>query len=582
MSMAQAIDPVTRRVVGGALNAIGKEMGLALYRGAYSSIIRESEDLGAGIFDAQGRTLCESDATPMQFGSIPGNLRGILERLGDDVHDGDVIVHNDPYAGASHSSDICVATPVFWKGEFVAFAANTAHWIDIGGAAPGLNDDVVDVYAEGTLLRAIKLYDAGELNREVERIIFDNVRTPDINRGDLGAQLGSVRLGKRRFLELLERYGAEVVFGTAEAWAQYSEERLRQAISALPDGEYVAEGWLDDDAKNRDVPLKIKVAVRVVGSEIFIDLTGSSAEVATACNVPFEGTTLVSSYFAVRTLLLDQALMEDHVPQNDGIFRPITVHAPSGTIFNPRFPRANTSRFCQGQRLAELVIQALAPAVPERATAGNSAAMTAGAYAIYNEGMDQYQVYVEINEGSYGGRPGRDGLDGIDCLMANTRNNPIEELESHYPLRVERYELRDEQAAAGKWRGGVGIVRETRFLADGFISTQGDRHFEAPQGLFGGDDGLTGSLTKNPGGSSEESLPAKVTAVPMQAGDVLRVVVPNAGGYGDPFAREPELVRRDVADGLVDEETVAEKYGVVLRHGCVDEAGTAALRGSRD
>lgn len=581
MSAQTSIDKVTQRVVGGALDAIAKEMGSALYRGAYSSIIRESEDLGAGIFDSRGQTLCESDSTPMQFGSIPANLRGILERLEGELEDGDVVIHNDPYGGASHSSDICIATPIFWQGELVAFAANAAHWIDIGGAAPGINDDVIDLWAEGKIFRALKLYEGGTLNRQVDRFIFDNVRTREVNRGDLQAQLGSVHLGKRRFLELLERYGADVVFGTAAAWADYSERRLREAIAELPDGEYVAEGWLDDDAKNRDVRLKLKVAVRVSGSEITIDLTGSSPETQTACNVPFEGSTLVSAYFIVRTLLLDQVLVDEHIPQNEGIFRPITVVAPLGTIFNPRFPRACTSRFCQAQRLTDLVIKALAPVVPHLATAGNSAAMLAGAYAIYDKDTDQYEVYVEINEGSYGGRPDRDGLDGVDCLMANTRNTPIEELESHYHLRCERYELRDDDAAAGKWRGGVGIVRETRFLADGFISTQGDRHYEPPHGVFGGDEGLTGSMTKNPGTDGEESLPAKVTAVPMAAGDVLRVIVPNGGGYGDPFERDPQLVARDVADGLVAADSVEAKYGVVLDAGAVDEAATARVRAAR-
>ncbi|MEZ5102427.1 MAG: hydantoinase B/oxoprolinase family protein [Thermoleophilia bacterium] len=572
------VDKVTERVIGGALDAIAKEMGSALWRMAFSSIIRESEDLGAGIFDARGRMLCESDQTPMQFGALSGNVRGILDLLGDDLHDGDVVIHNDPYRGASHSSDICVVTPIFWQGELVAFSANDAHWIDIGGGAPGYNEAALDLWAEGVHLPAVKLYERGALNAQVERLLFANVRTPSINRGDLRAQLASVELGKRRFLELLERYGKDVVLETADRWMDYAERRLREAIAAIPDGDYEAEGLMDDNGVDRDTPVRIRVTVRVRGDGLTIDLTGSHPENPSAFNAPFEGTTSVTAYYVVRTLLLDEVLVGQYVPQNDGIFRPVTVEAPLGCMFNPRFPRGCTSRFTQAQRLADLVIRALAPVLPQQATAGNSASCEAAAYAIFRPEREQYQVYVEINEGSYGGRLGRDGMDSVDCLVANTRNNPVEELESHYLIRTERYELRDDGCAPGRWRGGVGIVRENRFLADGFVSLQGDRHLEPPHGIFGGREGRVGSTTVNPGREDERSIPAKLAGLPMRAGDVIRIVTPSGGGYGDPFQRDPALVLRDVLDGLVTVEEAAAAYGVAVAGAAVDEAATARLR----
>ncbi len=575
------VDKVTERVIGGALDSVAKEMGSALWRMAFSSIIRESEDLGAGIFDAEGRMLCESDQTPMQFGALSGNIRGIIDLLGDDIADGDVIIHNDPYRGASHSSDICVVTPIYWEGEVIAYSANDAHWIDIGGGAPGYNEQAIDLWAEGVHLPALKLYEQGTLNEQVERMLFANVRTPAINRGDLRAQLASVELGKRRFLELVSRYGPTVVIETASRWMDYAEQRLREAIAAIPDGDYEAEGHMDDNGLDRDTPVRIKVTVRVRGDTLTLDLDGTHPESPSAFNAPFEGTTLVTAYYIVRTLLLDEVLIDQYVPQNDGIFRPISVEAPLGCLFNPRFPRACTSRFTQAQRLADLVIQALAPAIPEQATAGNSASCEAAAYAIFLPEREQYQVHVEINEGSYGGRLERDGMDSVDCLVANTRNNPIEELESHYKIRTERYELRDEPAAPGKWRGGIGIVRENRFLADGFVSLQGDRHLEAPHGIFGGAAGRVGTTTKNPRTPEEEALPAKLAGLPMKDGDVLRIVTPSGGGYGDPFERDPALVLQDVNDDLVPGETVEEHYGVIIRDRKIDEQATAALRKAR-
>jgi len=338
---------------------------------------------------------------------------------------------------------------------------------------------------------------------------------------------------------------------------------------------------MDDNGQDRDTPIRLKVTVKVRGDELTLDLTGTHEESPTAFNAPFEGTTQVTAYYIVRTLLLDEVLIDQHVPQNDGIFRPITVEAPLGCLFNPRFPRACTSRFPQAQRLADLVIQALAPVLPEQATAGNSASCEVAAFAVFLPEQEQYQVHVEINEGSYGGRLGRDGMDSVDCLVANTRNNPIEELESHYKIRTERYELRDEPAAPGEWRGGIGIVRENRILADGFVSLQGDRHLEAPLGIFGGSPGQVGTTTKNPGTPEEEALPAKIAGLPMKEGDVLRIVTPSSGGYGTPLDRDPTLVLRDVNDEFVLAETVEELYGVIIHDGILDEEATAALRATR-
>jgi N-methylhydantoinase B len=577
------VDPITLRVLGGAFHATAKEMAGVLFRMSYSSIIRESEDLGAGIFDAEGRELCESDSTPMHIGSLPWYIRGFLNRLDGKIEDGDVIVHNHPYLGASHSPDVAVAVPIFHEGELLGFAAVTAHVLDVGGSFPGINADAFDVYAEAKLYNGLRWYRRGELNRDLDRMIFDNVRTETMNRGDMNAMLAACQLGKERFLRLVHRYGVDVVLSAAYDWMDYSERMLRNEIEKIPDGTYgPIVGWLDDDARNRDVRLRVETRVVVQGDEITIDLTGSHPEVPTGYNVPFEGSLLVSCYYAVRTILLDEVTFPEHVPQNDGVFRPVQVIAPKGTIFNPTFPRACFSRFCQTQRVVDNINLALAEALPDQVTGGNSAGIHFCAYAGFDESAGEYWLYLEVNEGSYGGRSGKDAMDSVDNLMANTRNNPIEELDMRFPMRCDQYELRPEPAAPGKWRGGIGIIRRNRFLVDGTYSCEGDRQTDPPQGVFGGWDGLVASCRKNPDTPLEEVLPAKVTGISFSAGEFIEFREPNAAGYGDPLERDPEAVREDVFDDFTTIELARDAYGVVFadeRMLELDVAATEARRG---
>jgi N-methylhydantoinase B len=574
------IDRVTLRVIGGAFNTIAREMAQMLYRMSNSSIIRESEDLGCGLYDALGNELCESESSPMHIGSLPAYIRGFMRKLAGQLHEGDIIIHNHPYHGASHSPDLAVVAPMFHGGELIGFAAATAHLIDSGAAAPGLNVDLIDVFAEGTLYDSIKLYERGIRNEAVWSILRDSVRTPDANAADIEAMIAAVRTGAERFARPIDKHGRETVMGAAHYWMDYSERRLRAEIARIPDGDYHAESWLDDDGRNWGKPLKVNVTVKKRGDSILIDLTGSADEVETGYNVPFEGSLQVACYYIVRTLLLDEVMTEEFIPQNSGMFRPVSVHAPKGSIFNPHFPRACSSRMAQVQRVLDCVIRALAPVLPERATAGNSAHVMSVSYSGYSAERQQYWVCVEVNEGSYGARRTKDGLDAVDNLMANTRNVPCEEIEMRFPLRVERYELRPDSPGAGEQRGGIGAVREVRFLADGFLSCNGDRTLEAPKGIFGGTDGLPAQIVKNPGGPDEERLPSKSTGRRLKAGDVIRIVGPNAGGYGNPMHRDPQRVATDVADGLISAQTAHDVYGVVLDSatGTVDQAATARLR----
>ena len=578
---AKDIDPITLQVIGGALDTIAKEMGHVLYRMSYSSIIRESQDLGAGLFDADFNTLCESDSTPMHIGSLPGYLRGIQETLHGDWRPGDVVIHNHPYYGASHSPDIAIVAPVFFDGELIGFSANTAHHVDIGAATPGLIIDVPDVYGEGMLFKGLKLYDEGKLNRALWQFIETNTRAPGQVMGDLEAQIASAELGVRRFDELIETYGKDTVISACNQLMDYSETMLRRQIAAIPDGEYTAEGFLDDDGRNRNETLPLKVTVRVAGDGVEVDLTGSADQTPTAFNVPFEGSTKVACYFAFRALLLDTYTTPEYIPQNEGSFRPITVTAPKGSIFNPIFPVAAEARFAPIQRVVDCIIKALAPVVPNNVTAGNSATLSFAAYSGLREDGDIW-VFLEVNEGSYGGRPASDGPDSIDNLLANTRNNPIEDLGMHLPLICDRYELRDDVLPApGKYRGGIGVVKTQRFIYGGVMTHEADRHEDRPWGIHSGHPGHGGRVVRynidNP--DEREALPAKFSGLTTASGDCVEIHTPCGGGFGDPLERDPDSVRADVLDDFSTIEQAFEAYGVVLDDDLnVDAAATDARR----
>ena len=581
--MAKEIDPITLQVIGGALHSIAEQMGNVLYRMSYSSIIRESQDLGAGLFDLDYNTLCESDSTPMHIGSIPGYLHGIEKNIPkSDWKPGDVVIHNHPYFGASHSPDIGIVMPIFYKGELVGFSANTAHHLDIGAATPGLIIDVPDVFAEGMLLNGLKLVEAGKRNETLWRYISGNTRVPGLVMRDLEAQIAAAELGVKRYCELMDTYGRDTVEQAAQQLMDYSERMLRREIAKIPDGDYTAEGFMDDDGRTRDVRLPIKVTVRVRGDDVEVDLTGSSPQVPTAFNVPFEGSTKVACYFAFRALLLDTYTNQEYIPQNEGSFRPVKVTAPLGSIFNPIAPAACEARFNQIQRVVDLIIKALAPVLPEKCTAGNAACLSFASYSGVRESGD-YWVLIEVNEAAMGGRPNSDGPDTIEELMRNTRNNPLEDLAMHIPIICDRYELRDDlPPGAGAFRGGIGVVKAQRVLTPAFITHESERHTDAPWGIFGGQDGTVGRCTiTNPGRPGEvRDMPSKFSGLEVQADDVMTYYSPNGGGYGNPLDRPPVKVLEDVLDGFCTVALAREAYGVIvdLDSETVDMAATDKLR----
>src|SRR5919109_280658 len=441
-----AVDHVTASVIQGALENIAVEMGYKLMRMSYSSIIRESEDFGAPLVDAQGRGLAESaQSTPLQSGRIPGYVRGVLAQTaerGEPIRPGDVIMHNDAYAGASHGPDVAFIVPIFV--------------------------------------------------------------------GDMEAQVAAARIGAERFVGLCERYGSATVEAACDAVMKQSERLMRAAIAKVPDGVYRAETRVDGflasgDPRRRDLP--IVVTLTVAGDEITVDLTGSADQVSDRpINMPFVGSVDIAIWLTIRSILLDTAV-HGHIPVNDGLARPIRIVAPKGSIANPIFPAPTIARFCAGNQVANAVMKALGQAVPSQIAAGIGNLKVLAFSGIKDE---THWVHMEIIEGSYGGRDGLDGMDAVDTLYANTRNNPIEDIESHLPLRVRRYELREDVSGAGKWRGGFGSIREFEYLSDGGGSVEGDGHGHRPWGFDGGAPGQVAALILERADGTTERLPSNV------------------------------------------------------------------------
>jgi N-methylhydantoinase B len=583
--MQTRVDPFLAAVIHGALENIAIEMGHKLMRMSYSSIIRESEDFGAALTDAKGRQLCECTmSTPLQSGPIPGYVEGVLrelERRGDTIRPGDVFMHNDAYAGASHGPDVGFLVPIFHRDNLAGFSVTTAHHLDIGALTPGSCGivDAVDAYAEGLQFKAVRVYDEGKKVEPVWQILRSNIRIADLVVGDMEAQVAAARIGADRYMALLDQYGQETVTGAYEDLLDYSERMMRDAIASIPDGKYNARTYIDGYLDSDDPALKelaIEVTLTVDGSDIHVDLTGTAPQTPNKpINMPLVGTVDCAIWLTLRSILLDSDKF-GAIPQNSGLTRPITIFAPQGCLANPVFPAPVIARFCTGNALADTVMKAIAPAVPEQVSAGIGNLRVMAFSGANNAGP---WVHMEIMEGAYGGRFGKDGMDAVDTLYANTRNNPVEDIESHLPLRVLNYELRENVAGPGQWRGGIGSIRSFEMLEDGAVSVEGDGQRFNPWGFAGGNDGSPANVDLIRADGKIEALPSKIPYRRLSKGDRITAYGPCGGGYGNPMLRAPEDVLEDVLDGLINDQIAKEKYGVViLNERVLDAAATEKLR----
>lgn len=582
--MNDAHDPVELALLRHALEAIVDEMALALMRTAYSPNMKSSLDLATGLCDADGELIAQSLTIPVHLGAIPNALAAVRATYPPPHDPGDIFLLNDPYDGGTHLPDVFLVAPVFaLASELAGYVVAVAHHTDIGGRVAGGNaSDSTEIFQEGLRLPPVKLYDAGREAEGLLRIIERNVRVPRMVLGDLRAQLAACQTGVRGFGALLERYQQRQAEGLARfraragALLDHAERSARAGIAALPNGRYEFEDALDDDGIDPQ-PIPLRVAVTVAGDALTADFTGSAPQVQGAINCPLPFTRSVV-YACVRCLL-DQDL-----PNNGGYFRPISVVAPQGTIVNPLPPAPVAARGLTGFRIANAVFGALSKLAPHRVPACESGGDTGVSIGGYDPDRRPF-VFLEFLHASWGGRPDRDGIDGSASATVNFSNNPLELVEAHYPLRIERYGFVPDSGGPGRHRGGLGLVKEFRFLgARVSLQIRADRQRFRPYGLAGGEPGAPGANHIAQDGTWRR-LPAK-TLVQVTQGDLFRHLLPGAGGWGDPFTRDPALVLLDVREGKVTPDHARSAYGVAVVRSppsgwSVDAAETARLRTAR-
>jgi len=521
------IDPITAEIVKSALVYGSEEMGIAVRNSAYSPNIKERLDHSCALFDRHGRLIAQAEHIPVHLGSLPWGLQRMLEIIRSEhggCRPGEMWVANDPYVTGTHLNDVTVVRPIFQRGDLIGYAANKAHHADVGGAAPGsMPVNAGDLFAEGLIVPPLRLVEGDRVVGETVALFRANSRTPDARSGDLRAQMAGNYTGERRMAELWERYGTATVDAAIERALDDSELRMRAALRALGDGAFEATDYLEDRDGNPAIVIAVKMELR--DGSVRFDYAGTSHQVDFPLNAVF-GVTLSGVHYALR------AVTDPTIPMNDGCFRPVTVHAPLGTLLNPHRPAPVSGGNVEtSMRNAEVVLQALALAAPHRVPACSGGTMSNVMLGGTRPDGRTWAFY-ETNGCGMGARPNGDGVDAIQCHMTNTLNTPIEAIEREYPLRVVRYEIAGDTGGAGRYRGGSGLIRSLELTEGSAQATLlADRHAVRPPGTQGGAAGACGRHTLSRR-DNESKLGAKVS-LSLEPGDVLTIQTPGGGGYGE-------------------------------------------------
>ena len=538
------VSPVDQAVITRALIAAADEMGAKLIRSAHSPVVREAQDCSAAILDKFGRVVAQAELIPIQLGSITHTFKACLEYHPlDTLCEGDFLINNDPYSGGQHLPDIFLFTPVFLEKELIGVTATVVHHIDLGGGAPGLNPNAGDVHEEGITFPPSKYtVEKDWMGGPFERLVRANVRMPEATIGDLNAQFAANAVGAERLRDLCRKFSSEIISVAMNEMLDYSERRIRTAISKAPDGEYFGEAHLDDDGIN-NVPVPIKVQLSIKGDTLNIDFRGTAEQVKSNMNSPF-ASSVSSAIACVKSVLTDP-----DIPFNEGAERAINVKIPYGSILNPR-PRAPVrARLLPSYRVVNAVMKALGEAVPGRVIAPGFD--TTSVCCLSHKSADGYNIYLEIFGGGFGAGPNYDGCDAVDSMLSNCSNIPIESMESDYPFfRVEDYSLRSSSGGNGKFRGGMGFQKTYKILSDDVtFATYGDRFRIAPEGVLGGGAGAQAETFVERGGQVIQ-LESKQQFV-LHEGDILVVRTGGGGGYGLPSERNARLRENDKLSGIL-------------------------------
>jgi N-methylhydantoinase B len=526
-------DPVELEIFKSLFHSIAEEMGAALRRTAFSPNIKERRDYSCAVFDGAGEVVAMGDHMPVHLGSMPMSVRAAVETL--TLNAGDVAILNDPFCGGTHLPDITLVAPVFLGGKSkraskpAFYVASRAHHADVGGTYAGSMGICREIYQEGIRIPPIKLIAGGKLQDDVFRLLLNNVRTPEERQGDLNAQIAACHTGAARLLEITERYGLVRVQRVMDELQDYSEKLMRAFLSKVPHGRYAAEDFLDDDGAGSE-HVRIAVALtfqRAAAGKplVMVDFTGSSPQVAGSINA-VDAITFSACFYVFRCML------QEDVPAAAGLMRPVRMIAPSGTVVNARPPAAVAGGNVEtSQRIVDVLLRALAQAMPERVPAGSSGTMNNLTIGGIDVRTGEPFAYYETIAGGMGARPDRDGVSGVHTHMTNSLNTPAEALEYAYPLRVTEYSLRKNSSGAGKFHGGEGIVREVELLADSEVTLLADRRSRGPYGLQGGDDGAAGRTQVVHLDGTRQILPGK-TSMRLKKGERVRIESPGGGGWG--------------------------------------------------
>ncbi len=554
--MRQGTDPVTREIIKNALMGAADTMALTVVRTARSAVIKDGMDFSTALFTADGQQVAQGLTLPAHLGSMAPALEGVRNAFGDDVHPGDVFANNDPYEGGSHLPDIFLFKPIFVHDTHIGWSCCIGHQTDIGGRVAGGNAcDNTEIYQEGLLIPPIKLYEAGVLNRAVWRILEKNVRVPEKVLGDVQALLAAVRFGERDLLRLVDEYGLEELKGYMADILDTTEQLTRAEFAALPHGEWEFTDYIDNDGIDLR-PIAIHAKVKIEGDEVFVDFAGTSPQAKGSINPNFAYTK--SQVYAVMKCLIDPAIQS-----NSGFFRPFHITAPEGCFVNPQHPAPVAARGLAGFRICHALFGAMAQALPGKvpgAWGGGEVGLSFGGYHPDRKAW----VYLEFNnDGPRGGGPYIDGADGLAAPIHNMANTPIESIEADQPLLVEQFGLVADTGGAGKYRGGLGIVRQFRVLAEeATFQLRSDRTDFLPWGAEGGKPGTPTKNYLNPDTENRE-LPGK-HLMTLKKGDVYRLIQAGAGGYGDPLDRDAAAVLEDVRQEKLTVDHVRREYGVVV------------------
>jgi N-methylhydantoinase B len=539
---AHAIDSITAEVISRHLLSISEEMAATLIRTSFSPNIKERADCSTAIFDRQGRVIAQAQRVPIHLGSMIGAVDAVKQRYPlDEIRPGDMFVANDPYTGGgSHLPDINIIAPVFWRDEIVAYVANIAHHADVGGMVAGSEAAVCrSIFQEGLRIPPVRILNAGKVNRDVLDIILLNSRTPDERNGDLRAQFAANVTGIRSVQALFDRYG-EATESTINAYLTFTRKRFEVAIGKIKPGTYRAEDFLDGNVDGETA--RIALALTVSADRLTLDFTGTAPQLSWARNIPNQA--LIATIYTVAKSLLDP-----DVPANAGYFETMNIIAPAGSLVQPVAPAPVGCRSISCGVLGDAIASALSQAMPERALTGSGPHHLA-VFAGPELRGDGYFVNYETVAGGMGARPYRDGIDAVRVHASGAANLPVEALEHAYPLRIERYALRDGSGGAGKHRGGAGVLRDYRALVDGItVSLSSERQNVPAPGLAGGQPGEVGGFVLNPGTSQERKLGSAEADVPLPRGDVLSIQTPGGGGYGPPVARDAQSTETDRREG---------------------------------